>query len=163
MIAVPDARAMRELGRALGNALLELRDRPVVIALNGELGAGKTTFVSGVLAAAGFAGPVRSPTYTLIEPYEAQGQTLYHLDLYRLAGAGELEALGIRDLHAPGSALLVEWAERGGAALPSADLTIQFRYMEAASGMDSPRCIDVSTATATGRRLGASLAQGSAL
>lgn len=164
-ITVADADAMRRLGRVLGEALAGFQDRPVVVALNGELGAGKTTFVGGVLAGAGMSGAVRSPTYTLIEPYEAggaAGQRLYHLDLYRLAGPGELEALGVRDLHVPGSVLLVEWAARGGAALPPADLILEFHYAEAADGSISPRCIEAFAATDAGHALKSRLAQGSA-
>jgi len=162
ILDVPDAASMRALGRRLGKALLQAGSAPAVIALNGELGAGKTTFVSGVLAETGFGGPVRSPTYTLIEPYEVGERVFYHLDLYRLSGPGDLEGLGLRDLHVPGSVLLVEWAERGGTALPAADLLLELRYADAARGMDSPRSVEVSAKSDTGRALLAGLAQGSA-
>ena len=88
---------MQELGRAIGAAIDSGQD-PFIVALEGELGAGKTTLVGGILRAHGITGPVRSPTYTLIEPYETERRQLYHLDLYRLLDPGEVEPLGIRDL-----------------------------------------------------------------
>lgn len=119
----------RALGERLANALrFAPQDRPIVIFLSGELGAGKTTLASGLLQRLGVAGPVRSPTYTLIEPYELDACTLYHLDLYRLAAAGELDMLALRDLLQPGAVLLIEWAEKGAGALPPADLAIHLQY-----------------------------------
>lgn len=124
-----DATATRAAGQALGRALLNLdAAQPWVIALQGELGAGKTTLVGGLLAALGHAGPVRSPTYTLIEPYELAGRQLYHLDLYRLADPLQLEELGVRDLLQPGAVLLVEWPERAGEQLARPDLCVQLLY-----------------------------------
>jgi tRNA threonylcarbamoyladenosine biosynthesis protein TsaE len=95
LVNVATADDMRALGRALGSALLTATGGALVIGIEGELGAGKTTLVSGILASVGVAGAIRSPTYTLIEPYEAAGLQLYHIDLYRLSGAREVEALGI--------------------------------------------------------------------
>lgn len=123
---------MRSLGHALGRALLAESLQPLVIAIQGELGAGKTTLVGGILNAVGITGAVRSPTYTLIEPYEAQGRHFFHLDLYRLADPHEVEALGVRDLLTSAAILLVEWPERGAGMLPPADLAISIRYPEAA-------------------------------
>jgi tRNA threonylcarbamoyladenosine biosynthesis protein TsaE len=127
------ADATREFGERLGRALLQTPvDRPLMVALTGELGAGKTTLVGGLMRGMGVQTAVRSPTYTLIEPYEALGpradRTVFHLDLYRLADARELEMLAPRDLLEPGAILLVEWAERGGAALPQPDVSVQLRY-----------------------------------
>jgi tRNA threonylcarbamoyladenosine biosynthesis protein TsaE len=156
---LPTAAATRERGRRLGLALLSITDVPLVIALNGDLGAGKTTFVSGVLEGFGIPGPARSPTYTLIEPHEAGDRTLYHLDLYRLSGPPDLEALGLRDLYVPGSALLIEWAERGAGALPPVDLTLAFNY--AGDGVtaegDAPRRVQVTAHTPGGERIRALL------
>lgn len=121
--------ATRDAGAALGRALLELPDMMLVIALNGELGAGKTTFVSGLLAALGQREPVKSPTYALVESYELSGRALHHLDLYRLRGEGELESLGFHDLLQPGAVLLIEWAERVEGVLRSADLSVHIDYV----------------------------------
>jgi len=150
-----DAAQTRWLGGQLGRALQYTGSVPCVIALDGDLGTGKTTFVSGVLAAMGIPGPVRSPTYTLVEPYEAAGRAIYHLDLYRLSGPEDLEGLGIRDLHGPGCILLIEWAERGGQALPPVDLHLKFRYDE-----ETSRFLTVTALSAPGQGLAATLADG---
>jgi tRNA threonylcarbamoyladenosine biosynthesis protein TsaE len=127
-VNVATADDMRALGRALGNALRTAGGGALVIGIEGELGAGKTTLVSGVLAALGVAGAIRSPTYTLIEPYEAAGLQLYHIDLYRLSSAREVEALGIRDLLDVRAVLLIEWPSRGAGALPTEDLSVSIEY-----------------------------------
>jgi tRNA threonylcarbamoyladenosine biosynthesis protein TsaE len=127
-VNVATADDMRALGRTLGNALRTVGGGALVVGIEGELGAGKTTLVSGVLAGVGVAGAVRSPTYTLIEPYEAAGLQLYHIDLYRLSGAREVEALGIRDLLEARAVLLIEWPARGAGALPTADLSVSIEY-----------------------------------
>lgn len=97
---------------------------PCQIHLYGNLGAGKTTLVRGVLQGLGYFGVVRSPTYTLIEPYETQVGTVFHLDLYRLGDAEELEYLGIRDIAAENPICLIEWPERGQGFLPAVDLQV---------------------------------------
>src|SRR5690606_31263679 len=95
-----------------------------LVTLSGELGAGKTSLVRGLMRALGHAGIVRSPTYTLIEPYEFDGQRVLHLDLYRLASVAELEPLGVRDEFGGDALLVIEWPERAAGALPAADLEI---------------------------------------
>ena len=125
---VATADDMRALGRALGDALRTAGGGALVIGIEGELGAGKTTLVGGILAGLGIAGAIRSPTYTLIEPYEAAGLQLYHIDLYRLSGVREVEALGIRDLLDARAVLLIEWPSRGVGALPTEDLSISIEY-----------------------------------
>jgi tRNA threonylcarbamoyladenosine biosynthesis protein TsaE len=99
---------------------------PVVLYLCGDLGAGKTTFARGFLAGLGVHGPVRSPTYTLLELYPAGAVTVVHLDLYRLNQAAELEGLGVREWARPKHVWLIEWPERGTGRLPRADLTLAF-------------------------------------
>lgn len=129
-VTTPDA--MRELGAQLSRALLASTARARCVAIEGDLGAGKTTLVAGLLAAAGVEGPIRSPTYTLIEPYIRPDFSIYHLDLYRLTDPNEMEPLGIRDLLTPGAILLIEWPSRAGSRLPPVDLRIEITYMEPA-------------------------------
>ena len=121
-----DEAAMLEFGRRLGAAIRP--DIALVIHLHGELGAGKTTLVRGFLAGAGYTGRVKSPTYTLMEPYSLPAGQAVHMDLYRLADAEELEFMGLRDLADRAHWLLVEWPEKGAGHLPPADLvcTISF-------------------------------------
>jgi tRNA threonylcarbamoyladenosine biosynthesis protein TsaE len=113
---------------ALGAALAGTCGHGAAIYLCGELGAGKTTLVRGLLRALGHRGPVKSPTYTLVETYQLAGRTVHHLDLYRLSDPGELEYLGLRDFHEPETILLVEWPERGGADLAPADVVVEIDY-----------------------------------
>ena len=117
--------AQTDCGRALAE---RLRGQAGIVFLRGDLGAGKTTLVRGLLRGLGHQGPVRSPTYTLIEPYEVAGQRLYHLDLYRLGDPEELEFLGLRDLLDGEALLLVEWPERGAGVLPEPQLTVDIEH-----------------------------------
>lgn len=117
-----------EQTEALGRYLAHLIAAPAVIYLSGELGAGKTTFSRGFIQACGHRGAVKSPTYTLIEPYELPEGKIYHLDLYRLNDPGELEFLGLEDLLAEGGVCLIEWPERASPYLPPADLTISLHH-----------------------------------
>jgi tRNA threonylcarbamoyladenosine biosynthesis protein TsaE len=134
LLTPPTADAMRELGARLGAALLETHGPALCLALDGELGAGKTTLVGGMLAGMGIQGPVRSPTYTLIEPYEVNGRQLYHMDLYRLADPDELEPLGVRDLLTEDSILLIEWPSKAGPRLPPIDVEVGITYIDADEG-----------------------------
>lgn len=127
--AVATAEDMRALGGRLARALLGLpRDSATLVGLSGDLGAGKTTLVSGVLQALGHAGPVRSPTYALIEPYRYADRDIVHCDLYRLDDPQQLEELGFRDCLVPAALVLVEWPERGGAELGRVDLALRMGY-----------------------------------
>jgi tRNA threonylcarbamoyladenosine biosynthesis protein TsaE len=147
-VVTPDD--MRALGRALGSALRAAGPGALVIAIEGDLGTGKTTFVGGVLAGVGLTGATRSPTYTLIEPYEAAGQQLYHIDLYRLANAREVEALGIRDLLTSSSVLLIEWPSRGAGMLPPADLDLFIEYVP---GSEQGRVLTLRAGSSAGDKL----------
>ena len=121
---IPDAEAMVAFGGRLAGAC----NGHGVIYLEGELGAGKTTMVRGLLRALGYPGHVKSPTYTLIEPYELAQATIYHLDLYRLVSPEELEWLGFRDLTGADVLLLVEWPEHAAGELPVPDLTVSLAF-----------------------------------
>ena len=121
---VADESAMDALGRALAAYLVP----PAVVYLEGALGAGKTTLVRSVLRGWGHEGPVRSPTYTLLETYRLAPGEVHHLDLYRLGDPEEVEFLGIRDLEGPTALWLIEWAERGGDRLPGADYVVDIAF-----------------------------------
>jgi tRNA threonylcarbamoyladenosine biosynthesis protein TsaE len=114
-----------QVGAALGRAL---RGRSAFVTLAGDLGAGKTTLVRAALRALGHEGPVRSPTYSLIESYPTATGQVHHLDWYRLGDDEELEALGFRDLLAPGHSVLVEWPERIPWVAERADLAVSLAY-----------------------------------
>lgn len=99
-----------------------------MLALRGDLGAGKTTFARALLRALGVGERIKSPTYSLIESYAVDGLRAHHLDLYRIADPGELEWLGLADLADPRGVLLVEWPERGLGALPAPDLVLRLAH-----------------------------------
>jgi tRNA threonylcarbamoyladenosine biosynthesis protein TsaE len=114
----------------LGATLAALCPPGTVVYLRGDLGAGKTTLVRGFVRSLGHRGTVKSPTYTLVEIYGLSGRTVYHWDLYRVRTPRELDDIGVRDYFDGRSTFLVEWPERGGAALPPADLDILLSYFE---------------------------------
>jgi tRNA threonylcarbamoyladenosine biosynthesis protein TsaE len=116
--------ATLEAGSTLAQDLLAAGVDRLIVYLDGELGAGKTTFARGFLTALGHDGPVPSPTYTLIEPYELGALTIYHIDLYRLGESREVEDLGLAELPGRGVILLVEWPQRAGGRVAAADLKV---------------------------------------
>jgi len=126
-LELADACDSERLGAALASAIPWATPRALTLFLTGELGTGKTTLARGLLRALGVEDVVRSPSYTLVESYEAAGHRVLHLDLYRLGGAADLEALGLRDELDEGVLLLVEWPERAPAMLPIPDLQVSLR------------------------------------
>ena len=124
-----NAGAVDEAGmRALAAALAGGAREGGVIHLEGDLGAGKTTFARALLATLGVGERIKSPTYSLVESYRVGNLDAHHLDLYRIADPGELEWLGLGDLWTEPALVLVEWPERGGGALPAADLSLHLRH-----------------------------------
>jgi len=119
-----DEAGMRELAARLSVGARE----GGVIHLEGDLGAGKTTFARALLTSLGVGERVKSPTYSLVESYRVGERDAHHLDLYRIADAGELEWLGIDDLWAESALVLIEWPERARGALPGADLVLHLRH-----------------------------------
>ena len=137
-----------ELGRALGRGLVA----GLVVYLRGELGAGKTTLVRGILRGLGYGGNVKSPTYTLVELYEVSRLYLYHFDFYRIKDPREWRDAGL-DEHFGGSHVcLVEWPERAGERLPAPDIDILLAH--ASEGRD----IELRATSASGDRCLSSIA-----
>lgn len=124
VVLLPSEVATLEAGRKLAEAVITDRPNRLVIHLTGDLGAGKTTLVRGFLRGLGHEGRVPSPTYTLVEPYELADYSIYHVDLYRLAEAAEVQFLGLEDACDDHSLLLVEWPERAAGNIEEPDLSV---------------------------------------
>ena len=155
-VSLPDAAATARAGQALGGALRAVpgpwrADGAVIVGLAGDLGAGKTALARASLRALGVAGTVRSPTYTIAEPYETRIGRIWHLDLYRIADPDELEYVALRDLVSESAACLVEWPERGRGGLPEIDCTMTM------APHGHGRRLRIEWSTSRGRAIGARL------
>ena len=143
VIKLPDEQAMVQLGGSIARLI---RDR-LIITLQGDLGAGKTTLSRGILQGLGHSGAVKSPTYTLVEPYQLALGAVYHFDLYRLVDAEELEYMGFADYLADAQLCLIEWPEQGQGFLPMADIAIEI------SQPGAGRCVTLCANSAVGQQL----------
>ena len=131
---------------ALGEALAPCMAPGLRLYLGGDLGAGKTTLVRGLLRALGYRGKVKSPTFTLVEPYAISNLDFYHFDFYRFDDPAEWEQAGFRDYFHPRSVCVVEWPEKAGGLLPPPDLDIRIAFR------DSGRIVHISAHTPLGER-----------
>ncbi len=125
-----DELATIELGNNLAKVVLNEEEQALIVYLHGDLGAGKTTLTRGFVQGMGHKGNVKSPTYTIVEPYELGNWRIYHFDLYRLSDAEELEYLGIRDYFSSNCCCFIEWPEKGAQFLSNADIEIKMIYKQ---------------------------------
>ena len=113
---------------------------PLIIWLKGDLGAGKTTFARSLIQALGYEGRVKSPSYGLLEQYQAGRWQVIHMDLYRISDPSELEFLALEDLLDEASLLLIEWPEKGEQCLPQPDFIFEFFYRTKGRKMQWTAC-----------------------
>jgi tRNA threonylcarbamoyladenosine biosynthesis protein TsaE len=133
-----DEAATLEAGRAFAKQL----KAGMTVYLHGDLGAGKTTFVRGVLQGFGYTGKVKSPTYTIVEPYVVSRYNIYHFDLYRFIDECEWDAAGFGEYFNDSSICIVEWPEKAGNILPSPDFDLKLSLLNN-SEQDSGRKLEV--------------------
>jgi len=148
-LALIDAAASARAGALLA----PLVEPGMVITLCGDLGAGKTTLVRGLLRAAGVSGPIKSPTYDLVEHYPLSSIYFYHIDLYRFTDAADWENTGLSECFRNDTACLVEWPARAGGVLPRPDLALALRFAPQGEG----RILDMQAHSAAGERCRAAL------
>ncbi|WP_153111370.1 tRNA (adenosine(37)-N6)-threonylcarbamoyltransferase complex ATPase subunit type 1 TsaE [Propionivibrio limicola] len=133
----------------LGERLAPLMKPGMVIWLDGELGAGKTTLVRALLRGLGYGGPVKSPTYALVEVYVISSIYWYHFDFYRFNAPEEFEDAGLGEYFRKDSVCLVEWPEKAAGYVPASDITLRFRFDR--SSPESGRILDLSATNEGGR------------
>ncbi len=126
-LIIASADAMEQYGAELARACIT---GSKVIYLQGDLGAGKTTLLRGFLRELGYAGRVKSPTYTIVESYHVAELDIHHFDVYRLNDPEELAHLGIRDYDTPHSILLIEWPEKAQDYLPAPNIICQIAIQD---------------------------------
>lgn len=122
--------ADEEATLALGASWAKSLSAPLVVYLQGDLGAGKTTFTRGLLRGLGHQGAVKSPTYAIVESYPLTGFTLHHFDLYRFSTPEEWEDAGLDDLFDGQNVCLIEWPQQGDEFTPAADITLSLNHAE---------------------------------
>jgi tRNA threonylcarbamoyladenosine biosynthesis protein TsaE len=124
-----DEHQMHAYGEKIAQAICQI-NAPLLIFLSGDLGAGKTTLSRGILAGLGHKGSVKSPTYTLVEPYDLDIGKVFHFDLYRLVDPEELYDIGFDDYLSEAQLCMVEWPDKGGSLVPKADISLQINSNE---------------------------------
>ncbi|MFQ3208113.1 MAG: tRNA threonylcarbamoyladenosine biosynthesis protein TsaE [Glaciecola sp.] len=149
---LPDESATIAMGKKLADIVQKQLKQGIVVYLYGDLGAGKTTLTRGFVQGMGHIGHVKSPTYTLVEPYELNNWLVYHFDLYRLSDPEELEYMGIRDYFAQNCCCFIEWPEKGQGMIKAPDLRIDLAYS------DEQRTINFQAKTTLGQVVLSSLA-----
>ncbi|MEI6894645.1 MAG: tRNA (adenosine(37)-N6)-threonylcarbamoyltransferase complex ATPase subunit type 1 TsaE [Colwellia sp.] len=151
---LPDEAATIAIGSGLAEVLKKATvQQALIVYLKGELGAGKTTLTRGFVRGMGHEGHVKSPTYTIVEPYELAQWRVFHFDLYRLADPEELEYMGIRDYFNNDCCCFIEWPEKGLGLLAKADLIINIAYQ------DEQRVIKLQAESTRGDHVMTALAQ----
>lgn len=134
--------AMVNYGHVLATTIAQA-NAPLLILLNGDLGVGKTTISRGILQGLGYCGAVKSPTYTLVEPYDLKIGKVFHFDLYRLIDPEELEHIGFSDYLSQANLCIIEWPENGGSYIPQADIKIDISQHESGRKLTLTSSTDV--------------------